>query len=260
MNTQELENESGPLIFGASVDGPLHIKENLPCQDACEFLSLASGLGFIAVSDGLGSAAQSDVGARLSVHTAINVARQLFLEQRADFQLETTVEIAVHSARKTLEEKAEAEQWNLRDLACTMITVAIQGNKAAVAHLGDGAVVGQVAGELRVISAPGESEYTNEVVPLTSSHWTRFLRLVPTINGVQFLAVFTDGCQRAALRKLPDSIEPFIGFFHPVFSYAAELPDPQEAKEEIRSLLSSKKLSGNSEDDKTLVIAVLKSL
>jgi predicted FMN-binding regulatory protein PaiB len=68
---------------------------------------------------------------------------------------------------------------------------------------------------------------------------------------------FTDGLQRAALKKSAEGYSPFNGFCEPIFSFASEVSDIGEAEVEIAQLLSSKKLSDNSEDDKTLVIAVL---
>jgi hypothetical protein len=140
-----------------------------------------------------------------------------------------------------------------------MIVVAVRASQISVAHIGDGAVVAESSEGLQILSAPGESEYANEVVPLTSREWRDCLRVVPNVDGVRCLAVFTDGCQRAALRKSLEGMEPFRRFFDPIFSYASELENPNDGQEEIRSLLSSRKICENSEDDKTLVLAVLGS-
>jgi hypothetical protein len=247
-----------PVVFGASAIGPLHVENGIPCQDACAFSVLPSGLGAIAVADGLGSAPMSEVGATLAVQSAVHCVNDLFADSdTSQVPLEEMVRSAVCSARKTLELKSVEKQWALTNLACTMIVIAFKGDCLAVGHIGDGAVVGQTHDGLRLLSGPGESEYTNEVVPLTSNEWTESLRILPTVPGIQCVAAFTDGCQRAALRRSNDTLEPFEGFFAPIFSYARELPVAGEAEGEIRALLSSKKICDNSEDDKTLVIAVL---
>ena len=263
----EVRNESGvnrpshvatPRVFGASVIGPLHIEKGIPCQDACAFSILPCGLGVIAVADGLGSASMSEVGAKLAVEAAVQSVNDALAESDTPHTpLEEIVSCAVHSARKMLEQKSVEEQRTLRDLACTIIVTVFEADRLAVGHIGDGAVVGQAKDGLQLLSCPGESEYTNEVVPLTSSDWLESLRIVPTVSGVECVAVFTDGCQRAALRRSLDKLEPFAGFFDPIFSYARELLDQAEAEREIRALLSSKKMCENSEDDKTLVVAVL---
>ena len=160
-------------------------------------------------------------------------------------------------ARQRLEEKATEEGCNLRDLACTLIVVVGAGGSVAAGHVGDGGVVAQVGAALSIVSGPGESEYANEVTPLTSEKWIDSLRIASDVRGVKCLAVFTDGCQRAAFLKSSSGLEAFGGFFEPIFSYARELTDLAEGPEDIKSLLASKKLCENSEDDKTLVIAVL---
>jgi len=113
------------------------------------------------------------------------------------------------------------------------------------------------AARSKPVSPPGESEYVNEVVPLTSPGWREALRIGVRSTDVRGVAVFTDGCQRVALRKSASGFEPHDGFLDPVFSYVAETVDLTAATAEIRNLLASPKLAAVSEDDKTLVIGIL---
>lgn len=245
-------------IVGSSVIGPLHVQMNLACQDACAFEAFPIGSAVIAVADGLGSAARSEIGARVAVGAAVRKAKEMLTApMRDDLSMGAVTQAAVHSAREALEQQAIEEQCKLSDLACTIIVVALCQGVLSVAHIGDGAVVAKTRAGLRMISAPGESEYANEVMPLTSNGWEESLRIVCSVTGVECLAVFTDGCQRAALRKLQDGFQPFDRFFEPIFSYARDLEDANKGEAELRALLSSKKVCDNSEDDKTLVIAVV---
>ena len=245
-----------PYVFGCSTIGPLHIEKSIPCQDACAFECLQGGLGVIAVSDGLGSALKSDRGARLAVDAVVSTAKKMLqAENRARLPFVEIVRTAVRDARCCLLKEAAQQQCGLRDLACTIIAVVFQEKESAVAHLGDGAVVSWTEEHLELLSGPGSSEYTNEVVPLTTEDWESQLRVISFNKPIQFLAVFTDGCQRAAFRKSINGLEPFAGFFRPIFSYAEEVTDLNEATQEIQLLLASPKLCENSEDDKTLVIA-----
>jgi hypothetical protein len=246
---------STPYIFGTSVVGPLHVQLNIPCQDACSFRPLPCSAAAIAVCDGLGSASKSDVGARLAANAAVETAQNMLVDP--ELSGAEIVRTAVLAARRSLEAKAAEDQCPLRDLACTIIIVVARKDQLVAAHIGDGAVVALTENGLQLVSGPGESEYSNEVTPLTSSQWEETLRLSSVINDVRCVAVFTDGCQRAAFRKSANGIEPFQRFFGPIFEYANELPDPTEAGQEIHALLTSTKLCENSEDDKTLVVAVL---
>jgi hypothetical protein len=101
------------------------------------------------------------------------------------------------------------------------------------------------------------SMYANEVAPLTSGDWARTLRISEVLHGVRGLLAFTDGCQRAALRKNRDGYAPFAGFCESLLTYAAGVHDAGAAVRDLEELLRSVKLAGHSEDDKTLVLAVV---
>ncbi len=247
-------------VFGSSVIGPMHLQGEIPCQDACAYAATAADAIVIAVADGLGSAKRSDAGASLAVASAFRFCMTaLDSESDEERKIEELVRDAAAHARKELELLAQEESCNLRDLACTLIIAIATGRQFAVAHIGDGAVVGEIEGILSLISSPGESEYTNEVVPLTSSEWRNSLRISSGESSIRGIAVFTDGCQRAAFRKVEDALVPFERFFTPVFNYAREVTDVVAGASEIAELLASVKLCEHSDDDKTFVVGVIET-
>jgi hypothetical protein len=247
-----------PYIIGASVIGPLHIQRDIPCQDACLYEVLPDNTVIIAVCDGLGSALKSEIGARTASEAIIVDLKVSITSDINNNELSYIIKKAIDNARKSLEAKSAEIQCELCDLACTVIAVIVKEGAAIAAHIGDGAVVAKSCGGLELISQPGDSEYTNEVVPLTSKNWEESLRISPVFTDVESIAVFTDGCQRAAFYKTENGKKPFNRFFNPVFAYAEELTDMDQGNQEITSLLASQKMSESSEDDKTLVIAVIK--
>ncbi len=245
-------------VFGSSVIGPMHLQCEIPCQDACAYAVSGADTIVIAVADGLGSATRSDAGASLAVSSAFSFCMAaLGPGSDEERRLEELVRDAARHAREELERFAEKDSSNLRDLACTLIVAIATGRQFAVAHIGDGAVVGEVGGLLSLISSPAESEYTNEVVPLTSREWQDSLRIASGEAAIRGLAVFTDGCQRAAFRKVEDALAPFERFFTPVFNYARQISDAAAGAGEIAELLASAKLCEYSDDDKTLVVGVI---
>jgi hypothetical protein len=256
-SSEALQETVAARIFGASVIGPLHVRLGLPCQDACSFRSLEGESAVIAVADGLGSASRSEVGAQLAVEAACRTATEILERPGPEESLGDVVKAAVTAARSALEQRVGEDGVDLRDLACTLIVVAVRRDRIATAHIGDGAVVADAPPGLLLVSAPGDSEYANEVTPLTSDDWESSLRIIPLVVSVRSFAVLTDGCQRAALRKVRYGFEPFEPFFSPIFAYARGLADTAEGDEEVRALLSSAKVRGNSEDDKTLVVATI---
>ena len=243
-----------PFVLGASAIGASHSALGLPCQDACGFEILASRYCLAVVCDGLGSAARSDLGAQTAVQAALGALRAGLGDGGA---LAATVAEAVTAARAALENLASQEECPLRDLACTILVLAATAQEIATAHIGDGAVVVLTGAGLEMASPPGESEYVNEVVPLTSVGWREALRTGVRTADVRGVALFTDGCQRVALRKSAAGYEAHDGFLDPVFAYVAESTDLLESTAEIHNLLASSKLAAVSEDDKTLVIGIL---
>lgn len=212
----------------------------------------------IAVADGLGSVPLSDVGARLSVVAAVDAAKNLLLHTSSnELELSEIPMKMMQAARESLDETALKEGLQLNDMATTLIAVLFRRDCIYTAQIGDGAVVARVDGSLVLLSGPLNSEYANEVTPITCSTWLADLSSAKASSGAEYVAVFTDGCQRAALLKTAEGYEPFARFFHPVFSYAAEIDDIEKGEQELREFLSSDKISEYSEDDKTLVLAVL---
>lgn len=247
------------MIIAVSVAGPSHIVRGIPCQDFCAYKSQSSGLRLIAVADGLGSAIKADSGARIAVRVALRAGVRV--AARCEFcsgGLSDIPKVMFASAREALLKNALTEGREIRDFACTLIAVALFHDRMAVVHIGDGAVVARVDGNLKLVSGPSNPEYANEVVPLTSEDWMVDMRVSEAISGVECVAVFTDGCQHAGLKILPDGLAPFHGFFDPVFSYGEGLADLGEGRQEVKNLLSSAKICEHSQDDKTLVLAVLK--
>ena len=245
-------------VIGASAIGPLHKITTMPCQDAFAFESFSSGYSVIAVADGLGSAKLSDFGARNAVDAAVATAKNLITASPGNVAvLEDVARKAARAARKELEEKADVYNCKLRDIACTLIVAIMYQDDLAVAHIGDGAVIARIGDELITVSGPAESEYANEVTPLTGRDWEKYLRVAAKTSNVTAVMAFTDGCQRAAFKKTPEGLIPFHGFCDPVFSFIREVEDEKEGAYEIESMLYSPKICNNSEDDKTLVVVVV---
>jgi len=61
--------------------------------------------------------------------------------------------------------------------------------------------------------------------------------------------------QHAALRKEAGRLAAHEGFFGPLFSFVRDAPD--DAEDQLRRLLEGPKISEHSDDDKTLVLALL---
>ena len=169
-----------------------------------------------------------------------------------------------------------------KDLACTLALLFYFGGKAAAAQVGDGAIVGAFSdGRMEIIVKPVDSEYINEVTPITSPDWKSRMNMTAGASapvGLVNAAVFTDGCIGAVTVKKDGNIEPFEGFFRPLFDYFnsknrengetgesdgsenGENDDNNgnDGNSDIAGLLSSEKMCSVSDDDKTLAVACFK--
>lgn len=239
-------------ILGASVAGASHVRAGLPCQDA---FATATGADWVAlaVADGLGSARASDAGAQCATRVAVAAARSL-LDGANGVALTDACEYAVERARAALEDLSVERACALEDLACTLIVVVAREGQVCAAHVGDGAAVGEGEDGVFLLSSPADSEYVNVVTPLTVWDWRDAVRISEPLADVRAIALFTDGCQRAGLR--PDG-QPSAGFFEPLFAFARTVSDPDAGAREIAELLAGAKLAEHSDDDKTLLLAVL---
>lgn len=224
-----------PLVLAAATRGPSHAARGEPCQDAFAWTRLPGGGVALALADGAGSAAHAEVGARAAVDAAVAAGPDAAR--------------AVAAARAAVLERAQEMGVPPRALACTLLAVVWVGATVAVAHVGDGAVVGRRAGEWLLLSGPEPTEYVNETCFLTDRHPpARVTEGVPALQG---LIAFTDGCQRAALLR---GGEPFPGFLDPLARYAAADPDPRDGNAALYRLLNAPKLRSVSDDDKTLAL------
>ncbi len=164
----------------------------------------------------------------------------------------------IEGAKLCLLRKAEEEGVKISDLATTLIVAAFDKNNLHSAQIGDGAIVIQSEGLLQLISCSLHSEYANEVTPITSDDFLDYLIEANVVDSkIDCLAVFTDGCQRASLKKGIDGYMPFEGFFNPVFNFASNITDIEKGNREIEEFLLSQKMTEHSEDDKTIVLAVM---
>ena len=77
MNNETITSELW-LIVAHSAIGLAHIKKNLPCQDAHYHIQINADTGIAVVCDGAGSAAESQIGAKLvSEQTAKAFKREM---------------------------------------------------------------------------------------------------------------------------------------------------------------------------------------
>ncbi|MBP2132489.1 hypothetical protein J2128_000410 [Methanomicrobium sp. W14] len=248
-------------ISGAKTTGASHIKKGLSCQDAWTSEIPREDSAAIAVADGLGSARYSEKGAEIAVRTATESIKKHFMtvydENITSADITSNVSIieeAFLSSVSAIEKYSIENKVPKKELACTLIVILVYKKSVSIGQVGDGGVVGQsYSGKIKLLSEPAESEYINEVTPVTSDKWRESLRISQNIPDIKNIAAFTDGCQRAVLIKENDFYKPYVPFFRPFFEYAEKSHDKKELSDDIGEFLLSGKINEVSDDDKTLV-------
>jgi hypothetical protein len=233
--------------------GTSHRMRNVPCQDVfrCGTFGPSAEWLAVAVSDGAGSAAHSEVGAAL---VSAELLRRAELYEPAVLATRDGMIELFTAARNALILEAQARDVRPRELACTAILALVGPDSATFAQLGDGVIVLGGEPECRTVFWPEPTEYANTTDFLTDERFADLIRFETTPGLITELAVLTDGLQRLALDFTAH--KPYQGFFRPFFDRLRAESDPEALREPFREFLNSPRVNDRTDDDKTLVLAV----
>lgn len=184
--------------------GSSHAETGVPCQDQVGYMVSENGVTVFALSDGAGSARYSHYGAYIATHRAMELVsghfeeafrcphgssefkRNLVEALQRDLVKAAIVGINLSDEERILNNEPDRSeallvQCGVRDLACTLLLVAIKGDRYIALHLGDGVVGADCKRfgrrRLMVISGPANGEYANETVFVTSSNAAQEIRI-----------------------------------------------------------------------------------
>jgi len=237
-------------ILGDCVAGTSHRDRGTPCQDAFRYRCIGEYL-VVAVADGAGSAAHSEIGATLACDELV---------KRAEVEFAFTREWALDlfaGVRNELLSRAELLGIRPRELACTALLAVVGPEVAAFVQLGDGAIVVGDGTAYRTVFWPDPTEYANATDFLTDDRYADVLQFAISTESITELAVLTDGLQRVALDFA--ARVPHPPFFRPLFRRLWDTPECESLLEPFRTFLDSPALNARTDDDKTLVLAVRRS-
>jgi hypothetical protein len=244
--------------IAASVRGVGHERSGQPCQDAHGWRCMGGKMLAASIADGAGSAALSEIGARIAADTALNAIVESIESAlpSTDEQWSTALLAAAVAARTAVEAEAVLREIEVRELASTLILVAAHPSGIAVAQIGDGAaVVKNRAGELSAITIPQNGEYLNETIFLTSPTAVETAQVVVWRGEPAQIAVFSDGLQTIALSAKESA--PYAPFFAPLFRFADGVTDQTRGELELAEFLKSPRFEQRTDDDLTLVLATI---
>lgn len=184
-----------------AVQGKGHIRSQTPCQDKT-LTVFRNGVYVISLSDGAGSAKLSHFGAECVVESIAILLTSRFDElfEEPDGRI---VKVAIMTwLLNSIQEEAESRNCIQKDLASTLLAVAVKEDRFIIAHIGDG-VVGYLDGlQLKVASAPSNGEHANETYFVTSADAINNMKLFKgSIRDKAGFVVMSDGTEQSMYNK-----------------------------------------------------------
>lgn len=240
-----------------SLQGPSHLQDNTPCQDAhaIRFVGDCAHPALVAcVADGAGSAKHSDVGSAIACTTILeHAARFLEANEVSALQAEDVL-LWCDDVRDRLKLKSKEYFCGIRDLATTLCAGILSADFAAFFQIGDGAIVLGNDSLYGVVFWPQRGEYANSTNFLTADEYHQQIQFLSTKGNFSKVALMTDGLERLALRF--DTQTPHVPFFDPLFQALQSTNDVNSLNEGLRGFLCSDPIHHRTDDDKTLVLAI----
>ena len=214
--------------------GRSHVAKNIPCQDkVCH--ATFTGAFVIALADGAGSAAHSEIGAELATKVTCD-----FISKNFDSIIETinAVEVKKNILNNILDafhKVIDDTRWELSSLACTLLFAAVKGTTCLIGHIGDGVICCRKEEKLKAISLPSNGEFANSTTFVTSPNALSDFRLYKgKTDKMDGFCLMSDGAAESLYSRKTHEIANMVG---KVFTATAYLKY-DDSKEYCRRLLN----------------------
>ncbi len=242
----------------ASAAGTSHARTGAPCQDAgrCEVVVADDGgeVLIASVSDGAGSAAHSEHGARLAVdsfHRAFNSLA------RAQPDLGFFDEACAHAWLADLQTEIAglADGTPSADYACTFLGAVVGPSAAVFLQVGDGAIVVGAGEGHDWVFWPQHGEFANSTFFVTMAEADQVMAFARRDDPVCELAMFSDGLERLVLDMRARTVH--SPSLRPILDWlAGQAPSDGAPSPVLAAYLGSANVNRRTDDDKTLVMAI----
>lgn len=185
----------------AAAQGRGHIQTQTPCQDKT-FALWENGVQVIALADGAGSAPLSHLGAACVTQYICRDFAEHFDQY---FQDNDGVGVKTHLLSCILDALsvlAEEQACALKDLASTLLFVAMKDGQYILGHLGDGVIGYLKENALLVASMPENGEFSNTTVFTTSANALASMKMMRGHLGeIGGFVLMSDGTAESLYHK-----------------------------------------------------------
>ena len=194
----------------SAVQGRGHLSSGTPCQDKT-FSVIKDGCSVCALADGAGSASLSHFGAEAVTQAICN-----FMAENFDFVINEEDGVAVKQrilevVGQRLDALCAERGCSLKDLASTLLFVAVKTGKFVICHIGDGVIGYFKNGEVLVASHPENGEFANTTVFTTSNNAIASMKLIKgNLNQISGFVLMSDGSENSFYNKRNKVLSPSL--------------------------------------------------
>lgn len=219
-------------VYEAKSIGKDHARFQLPMQDYSRWDTVPENDEWYiaAVADGVGSAANAEIGAQIAVNTAIDYCLNNFPTVIHEKTINSMLILAYDKALKAIKERANLEDNPIESYDTTLDIVIYNQETLFFGHVGDGGIIVlDDFGEAFPITREHHGPDGISVIPLRfgPKYW-EFGRSYDVINGV---VMVTDGMLKALtpfLLKFRDKENPNPVYIHSINYLLSRLEGGQE--------------------------------
>ncbi|SHI98933.1 Protein phosphatase 2C [Clostridium cavendishii DSM 21758] len=190
----------------SKIQGSLHKKKGIPCQDnVCCYVDKSNAI--LSLSDGAGSCRLSNVGSKIATKTIIKLMKSNF----DNFYTMEALQFKEFIISSLLDEiNNVCEKYNsssIKDFSATLLFVAIKDNNFIIGHIGDGLIAYYKNGAVRLLSEPENGETSNTTYFFTMPNVYNHFRLFKGhVNEVEGFIVMSDGGTNSLYKKATKSL------------------------------------------------------
>lgn len=198
-------------VIQCAIQGRGHIKSNTPCQDKT-YSMITDTMRVIALADGAGSARLSHYGAETVTKFICSELSEKFDTYFADNDGAAVKQQLIEGLIKSLNETAKQLDCEIKELASTLLFVAVKNDQFIIAHIGDGVIGYLKNNELKIASQPENGEFVNMTVFTTSKDAIMTMKLIKgSLGEIQGFVLMSDGTETSLYskkeRKLADVLK-----------------------------------------------------
>lgn len=206
-------------VVQCAVQGRGHIKENIPCQDKIHYYT-DENTTITALADGAGSAKLSHLGAEKITHYICDdllVNFEHYFGNEDGVAVKSELDHKIKAFISNLAYKAECEE---RDLASTLLVVAVKDNRYILMHIGDGVIGYSKNGEMKIASHPENGEFVNTTIFTTSNEALLTMRLMKgSLGSIDSFILMSDGTEASLYNKREKSLAGALAKIVKLMSY-----------------------------------------